>query len=203
MDNKYYFYCIWPGLPELWLRGRLSALPTAMLFACALNFLLIARFIYPEWLAFSYVRIAGWVGVLAWFYCTIKNIRDLPGMIHPRKASRKPDRFADAHVAFLRSDLVRAETLLKECLSVEERDPPALLLLAAVYRQTARFEECRGCIDILRVTEAADRWWLEVDAEEKRFLRDQVYQRGRREVSSGPEIAESGNTNSNRAVVAA
>ena len=169
----------------------------------ALNFLLIARFIYPEWMAFSYVRIAGWVGVLAWFYCTIKNVRDLPGMIHPRKASKKPDQFVNAHIAFLRSDFVRAEALLKDCLAVEERDPPALLLLAAVYRQTARFEEARGCLEILRMTEAADRWWLEVDAEEKRFLRDKAYQEGRHKVSNGQESVESRNLNSNRASIAA
>ena len=203
LDNKFYLYCLWPGLPELWLRGRLSALPTAIAFACGLNFLLVARFMYPEWMTFSYVRIAGWVGVLAWFYCTIKNVRDLPSMIHPRKASKKPDRFADAHIAFLRSDYGRAETLLKECLDIEERDPPALLLLAAVYRQTARFEESRGCIELLRVTEAADRWWLEVDAEEKRFLRDQAYQEGRHKVSSSSETQESKITGPSRSAIAA
>jgi hypothetical protein len=203
LDNKFYFYCLWPGLPELWLRGRLSALPTAVAFACALNFLLVARFIYPEWMTLSYVRIAGWVGVFAWFYCTIKNIRDLPGMIHPRKASKTPDRFADAHIAFLRSDYIRAEELLKECLGVEERDPPALLLLAAVYRQTARFEESRSCIEMLRVTEVADRWWLEVDAEEKRFLRDQAYQEGRNKVSTGAENKETKITVPNHSAIAA
>ena len=174
-----------------------------MIFACGLNFLLVAKFVYPEWMTLSYVRIAGWVGVLAWFYCTIKNVRDLPGMIQPRKASKKPDRFGDAHIAFLRSDYGRAEGLLRECLAVEERDPPALLLLAAVYRQTARFDEARACIELLRVTEAADRWWLEVDAEEKRLLRDQAYQAGRHKVSSGPATGETKITTPSRSAIAA
>lgn len=188
MDNRLYLSCLWPGLPELWWRGRLSALPTALTFGLAINGLLVARFIYPEWLMFSIVRIAGWVGVIAWCYCTIKNVRELPGLIQPRKASRVPDRFVDAQMAFLKSDWRRAETLLKDCLAIEDRDPPSLLLLAAVYRHTARLEFCRACIDKLRKTEAADRWWLEVDAEEKRLLRDFSYR------DSGDKVSRTGNT---------
>lgn len=203
MDNKLYLTCLWPGLPELWWRGRLSALPSAIAFAIALNALLVAKYIYPEWLTYSVVRIGGWLGVFVWFYCTIKNIRELPALIHPRKASDKPDRFAEAHVAYLRGDWNRAEALLKECLMVEERDPPALLLLAGVYRQTGRLESARGCIETLRVTEVADRWWLEVDAEEKRLLRDQAYQEGRRKVSSSGTASESQDTAPPRTAIAA
>jgi hypothetical protein len=203
VDNKLYLSCLWPGLPELWWRGRLSALPTAIAFALAVNALLIARFIYPEWLTLSLVRIAGWVGLIAWFYCTIKNIRELPGLIHPRKISDKPDRFADAHFAFLRSDWARAEMLLKECLAVEERDPPALLLLAAVYRHTGQLELARCCIDTLRITEAADRWWLEVDAEEKRLLRDQAYRDEHPKVSYSTDVSKASHSNPSRTAIAA
>lgn len=190
LDNKLYLTCLWPGLPDIWWRGRLSALPTALAFAFALNLLLVARFIYPEWLAFSFVRVAGWVGVLAWFYCTIKNVRRLPALIQPRATSDKPDRFVDAQAAFLHCDWGRAELRLKDCLAVEERDPPALLLLAAVYRHTGRLEFARVCIDTLRNTEAADRWWLEVDAEEKRLLRDRTYHEQAHRVSAKPKVVE-------------
>ncbi|MGV3483554.1 MAG: tetratricopeptide repeat protein [Planctomycetaceae bacterium] len=203
MDNKLYLTCLWPGLPQLWWRGRLSALPTALAFAFALNVLLVARFIYPEWLAFSLVRMAGWAGVLAWFYCTVKNVRELPGLIQPRKVSDKPDRFVDAQIAFLRSDWARAEVWLKDCLEVEERDPPALLLLAGVYRHTGRLELARACIDTLRMTEAADRWWLEVDAEEKRLLRDNAYQVEAHKVSELPNVLDSTNSGVDRSAIAA
>lgn len=203
MDNKLYLTCLWPGLPELWWRGRLTALPTALAFGLALNGLLVARFIYPEWLTYSLVRVGGWVGVIAWFYCTIKNMRELPGLIQPRKASKKPDRFGDAHLAFLKSDWARAEVLLKDCLSIEERDPPALLLLAAVYRHTARLEFCRVCIDKLRTTEVADRWWLEVDAEEKRLLRDLAFRDGGDKVSHSIESSESKISEPSRTAIAA
>ena len=187
LDNKLYLTCLWPGLPELWWRGRLSALPVAIVFAVGLNLLLVARMIYPEWLTYSFVRVTGWVGMIAWCFCTVKNVKNLPSLIQPRRASKAPDRFVDAHLAFLRADWPRAESLLTDCLSIEDRDPPALLMLAGVYRQTNRLELARASIDQLRVTEAADRWWLEVDAEEKRLLRDLAYrsEAGKVSTSSG------------------
>ncbi len=175
LNNRLYLTCLWPGLPELWWRGRLTALPTAIFFGVSVNFLLIARFLYPEWLLLSAVKAGCWLGMAAWLYGVIRNIRALPGLIYPRKNSGKPDRFVEAHQAYLRSDWALAETLLMDCLSIEERDPPALLLLTAAYRHCGKLEAARSCIQTLRLTEAADRWWLEVDAEEKRLIRDQAY----------------------------
>lgn len=183
MDQRLYLTCLWPGLPQLWWRGRLSALPSAIAFALALNLLLVAQFIYPEWLTYAFVRVLGWLGMITWCVCTFKNIRELPTLLHPRKVSTVPDRFNDARLAYLRTDWVRAEALLQECLAVEERDPPALLMLAAVYRQTSRFESCRVCIEKLRTTEVADRWWLEVDAEERRLQRDLAFHQASGRVS--------------------
>ncbi len=170
-----YLSCLWPALPELWFRGRLRALPTAIAFGLGLNFVLVARFIYPEWFSFSLVKVGTWLGIAAWLFCVIRNVRELPTLLHPRKANPMPDRFVDAHLAFLRGQWSVAETLLSDGLAIEQRDPPALLLLAGVYRHTGRLDAARQCIQTLRVTEAADRWWLEVDAEEKRLLRDAAY----------------------------
>lgn len=175
VDRKLYLTCLWPGLPELWWRGRLAALPTAIAFAAATNFLLVARFIYPEWLTLGLVRMAGWVGVAVWLFCVLRSVRDMPGLLNPRQASGRPDRFVEAHQAYLRSQWAEAESLLTDCLSVEHRDPPAMLLLAGVYRHTGRIEAAERLIEELRLTEVADRWWLEIEAEEKRLQRDRSY----------------------------
>lgn len=177
MDRKLYFSCLCPGLPELWYRGRLSALPQAIAFTAAINFLLIAKFVYPEWLASGLVRMAGWVGLAVWLYCVVRGLREMPALLFPRSASDQPDRFHDAHQAYLRGDWGEAESQLALCLGVENRDPPALILLAGVYRHTARFEAAERLIEEIRLTEAADRWWLEVAAEEKRLRRDLEYAR--------------------------
>ncbi len=199
MDRKLYLSCLWPGLPELWWRGRLGALPTAIAFAAAVNFLLVARFLYPEWLTLILVRMAGWVGVAVWLFCVLRSIRDMPALLNPRQASDQPDRFQDAHRAYLRAQWPEAESLLADCLSVENRDPPALLLLAGVYRHTGRAEAAERLLEEIRLTEAADRWWLEIAAEEKRLQRDRGYQRADSpaaavpaEVSQSPEQASAG-----------
>ncbi len=175
VDRKLYLSCLWPGLPELWWRGRLGALPTAVAFAAAVNFLLVAQFIYPEWLTLTLVRMAGWVGVAVWLFCVLRSVRDMPGLLHPRQVSEQPDRFSEAHRAYLRAQWPEAESLLADCLGIENRDPPALLLLAGVYRHTGRGEAAQRLLEEIRRTEAADRWWLEVDAEEKRLRRDVQY----------------------------
>jgi|GEM_PF-623236 len=175
LDRKLYLSCLWPGLPELWWRGRISALPTALAFAAAANFLLVARFIYPEWLSSGLVRMAGWVGVAVWLFCVVRSIREMPLLLHPRRASGQPDRFVEAHQAYLRGQWAEAESLLSDCLAIENRDPPSLILLCGVYRHTARLEAAQRLLEEIRLTEAADGWWLEVAAEQNRLDRDNRY----------------------------
>ncbi|MEM9643522.1 MAG: tetratricopeptide repeat protein, partial [Planctomycetota bacterium] len=161
----HYATCLWPGLADLWWRGRLSALPTVLIFALILNGLMIARFIYPEWLGGGLVRIAFWVGLLAWGFWVCRSVRDLPGQLVPRETSEVPDRFLEAHAAFLAGEWKLAEKYLTETLAVEPRDPPALLMLCGVYRQTERLESAEILLEEIEKTEAADSWWLEVAAE--------------------------------------
>lgn len=187
MDRKLYLSCLWPGLPELWWRGRISALPTALAFAAAANFLLVARFIYPDWLSGGLVRMAGWVGVAMWLFCVVRSVREMPLLLNPRRASGQPDRFVEAHQAYLRGQWAEAESLLSDCLAIENRDPPSLILLCGVYRHTARLEAAERLLEEIRLTEAADGWWLEVAAEQNRLERDKTFS-----TSAGRPKPESG-----------
>ncbi|HBJ37157.1 MAG TPA: hypothetical protein DDZ51_20870 [Planctomycetaceae bacterium] len=186
MDRKLYLSCLWPGLPELWWRGRISALPTALAFAAAANFLLVARFVYPEWLAGGLIRMAGWVGVAIWLFCVVRSVREMPLLLNPRRASGQPDRFAEAHQAYLRGQWAEAESLLSDCLAIENRDPPSLILLCGVYRHTSRLDAADRLLEEIRLTESADGWWLEVAAEQNRLERDRKFS-----VSAGRSQSES------------
>lgn len=150
----------------------MASLPTALAFTVALNLLLVAKFLYPEWLGYGLVRMAGWVAVGLWGYLVLRGVIELPVLLNPRQASGRPDRFGEAHLACLRADWMQAEALLAECLGIEPRDPPALLMLSAVYRRTGRLEASERLIEDIRLTEAADRWWLEIEAEQQRLRRD-------------------------------
>ncbi|TWU50990.1 hypothetical protein Poly51_42830 [Rubripirellula tenax] len=171
MEVQHYLTCLWPGMPELWWRGRLSALPLAVGFAIALNAVLVTRYIFPEWLSGGLVSMAFWIGVLVWGFYVAKSVRELPGIVAPRKVSDEPDRFAEAHQAFLRGDYSEAESLLNQVLAIEARDPPALLLLSGVYRHTDRFESAELLLAEIRRLEVSDRWFLEIQAEASRLKR--------------------------------
>ena len=158
-------------MAELWWRGRLSALPTAIAFAVCLNLLLVTKFIYPEWLSRTLVGLACWIGIAVWLFWVVRSIKELPGLIAPRQVSDQPDGFPDAQRAFLRESWDDAEGLLADVLAIEPRDPPALLLLAGVYRKTNRLEAAESLLGEIRRLEAADLWWLEIDAEKQRLDR--------------------------------
>jgi hypothetical protein len=169
MEARYYLTCLWPGLAEVWWRGRLTGLPAAVAFTFALNLYLIARYLYPEWIAGGLVSLGFWVGLLVWAFYVVRSVRELPGLIAPRSVSEQPDRFAEARSAYLRGEWPEAEGLLTDVLAIEPRDPPALLLLAGVYRHTGRLEAATLLMNEIRRLEVADSWWLEVRAESHRL----------------------------------
>lgn len=172
MDIRNYSTCLWPGLSELWWRGRLSALPLAIGFAFGLNALLVLKYFYPTWLDPMLVRSAWWVGVVAWVCWTIKSVKELPALIAPRTVTEQPDRFVEAQASYLRADWDSAEPLLLGILGIEPRDPPALLMLSGLYRHTGRLENAALLVDELRRLEVADHWQIEIDAEADRIVRD-------------------------------
>ena len=171
MSAKYYLTCLWPGLAELWWRGRLSAIPTALAFGAALNLMLVMQFLYPEWLTSGLVWLGCWVGVAIWIFFVVRAVRELPALIAPRTVSDEPDRFPAARDACLRGNWTEAEGLLSDLLAIEPRDPPALLLLCGVYRSTGRLDAASQLIEEIRRLEVADAWWLEIATEEQRVER--------------------------------
>lgn len=173
MEIRNYLTCFWPGLSELWWRGRLSALPLAIGFAIGLNSLLVLKYLYPTWLDPILVRSAWWIGVVVWICWTIKSIRELPALLRPRDVAAQPDRFVEAQAAYLRGEWKAAEPLLLGILAIEPRDPPALLLLSGLYRHTDRLQNAAVLVGEIRRMEAADGWQIEIDAEAARVTRDQ------------------------------
>lgn len=156
-------------MAELWWRGRLSALPAAVAFALAVNLMLVTRYIYPQWMSGALVSMSFWVGVLVWGLLIVRNIRELPQIVAPRTVSEEPDRYPEAHLAYLNADYKTAERLLNEVLAIESRDPPSLLLLCSIYRHTDRFESAELLLQEASRLEVCEGWRLEIRAEAKRL----------------------------------
>ncbi|MDB4676940.1 tetratricopeptide repeat protein [bacterium] len=169
MEGKYYATCLWPGLTELWWRGRLSALPYALVFTCFLNLYLISRFFYPEWIPSILVSVGFWVGLPIWCFCFLRDFKEMPSLIAPREVSETPDTFSEARCHYLQGQWNEAEGLLTDMLAIDPRDPPALLLLAGLYRNTQRLEAAGLLIREMKKLESSETWWLEVQTEERRI----------------------------------
>ncbi|KLU05477.1 putative transmembrane protein [Rhodopirellula islandica] len=189
IQAKHYWTCLWPGMSELWWRGRLSALPASVAFAAVVNALLIAKFIYPGWLSGALVMLACWIVAAAWGVLTVRSIRELPLLLSPRQVSDQPDRFAEAQVAYLTGNYALAEEALTAGLSIEPRDPPALLLLAAVLRHTGRLNAADALLTEIPKLEAAAAWNLEWESERARLERD-LDSRGELQDDSGDPAEE-------------
>lgn len=171
MSIRYYASCLWPGLPELWWRGRLSGLPLAIGFAFGFNSLLVLRHLLPSWLNPSLVSAAWWLGIVFWLVWVVRQIRELPRLIAPRSVVDEPDVFPEANQAYLRGDWKLAEKHLLKVLGIEPRDPPALLLLAGVYRHTDRPKNAEVLLAEMCRLESCDHWQIEMDAEMQRIQR--------------------------------
>ncbi len=167
-----YATCLWPGLPEIWWRGRLGALPLAIAFGLALNALLVLRHLLPQWLPASLVSLTFWVGVVAWLVKSSRQMRELRGLLHPREVTEAPDRFAEGQSAYLRGDWKVAEEALTATLRTEPRDPPALLLLIGLYRITDRIDAAEVLLGEMEKLECTAGWELEIEAQRSRIDRD-------------------------------
>lgn len=190
MEAKYYATCFWPGLAELWWRGRLSALPAALAFTLVVNLILVARYLYPGWIHGGLVSLAFWGGLITLFFYIIRTARELPTLINPRETSQEPDRFPDARIAYLSGQWEEAEGLLTDVLAIEPRDPPALLLLTGVYRHTGRLEAAELLLRELSRLEVADAWLLEIEAESKRLTRAVEAENGSEQTDTKNHVSE-------------
>ncbi len=171
MESRHFATCLWPGLAELWWRGRVSALSAAIPFAVGINLWLITRFIYPGWVSPGLVSMAFWIGIISWLFYVVRSVRELPGLLAPRRVSAEPDQFPNAREAYLRGNWTETEKLLGQVLAIEPRDPPALLLLTGVYRHTDRLESAEILLEQISRLEVSENWLLEVGAERKRLKR--------------------------------
>src|SRR5688500_6996498 len=66
-----YVLALWPGLARLWLRGEFIGLLTAVAFAAAVNFALIATFVWPQLVSRQLppwcIPLVAWIAVV-WFW---------------------------------------------------------------------------------------------------------------------------------------
>ncbi len=165
---------LWPGLAELWLRGSVWGLSTALAFALGLNFALLATFAPDR--VWSRFGVAGgvWTTLLAWVFVLsfwIVGVRSgLRTATRSKGSSPTIDpeleaRFVSAQQEYLRGHWIEAETLLMQLLAANPNDCEAKLLLASVERRSGRPNDARRTLEQLAEASFAGRWRQEIERE--------------------------------------
>ncbi|MCA9174587.1 MAG: tetratricopeptide repeat protein [Planctomycetales bacterium] len=171
--------CLWPGLPRLWVCGDLGALPVAMTFTVLLNVTIVATFLWP-WQLPLILMILLWAAVITiWtssFWSTWRRFPEPP----KEHATIYEDLFLRAQTEYLRGEHFAAESALGRLLKRRPQDVEARLLLASVYRRTARLDQARKQLRRLARTGGA-KWALEVSRELQ--LLDEIEARPNKEVA--------------------
>jgi hypothetical protein len=168
--------CAWPGLLQLWRGGVWNGLIVAVAFSVVLNGLLLTTLVWTEVLTTRQL-LACWAGLVGfWLIAAYISWRSpvwswrLPdwktesGGIAPGN-----DLLPTAWGEYLRGNWFAAEAVCLKLLRGNPRDAEAQLLLATLFRRTARFDAAREQLAQLLRQEVSTRWQPELAAEMKQL----------------------------------
>ena len=137
----------------------------AVLFAIALNFGLMATFVWPEMVS-PLVRLSGWSGVLVfWVVAGWIGLREASRLRNPSSEPQQQGLFVQAQTEYLKGHWLEAETLLRKILARDDRDAEARLMLASLLRHADRAGEAWVELDFLELSEAGRKWASEIARE--------------------------------------
>lgn len=165
--------CGWPGLPNLWYRGKVSSLAFAALFALLLNIALISTFIWPRLLG-EFFPVISWTSlILIWTislgvaFRTFPQWSQIDKIAGPDDVLQSDPLFFQAQKEYLKGDWDKTEKILRKCLEIWPRDIEARLLLATLLRHTRRlYEACEELDNLLKIDESIN-WINEIRSEQK------------------------------------
>jgi len=181
---------VWPGLAPLWTCGEWSGLGWAVGFGLALNGLVVATFVYDDWLG-STSTWCGWIGVgVFWIVGATTNRRWLKRYAK-RRAGEQPtgDLYPEAFHEYLQGNWFVAETKCRELIKANRDDAEARLLLATLLRHVDRLVEARKELDALARLDAGAKWRLEI-AQERKLLDEATLETNNSDVAEPQGSAE-------------
>lgn len=163
---------LWPGLPQLWLRGSYAGLAAAVGFAALLDFVLATSLVWTEiweprtalcW--WAGVATVWFVGLAWWVVSGRRQGESLP-------VAPAGDLFPLALTEYLRGNWFEAERLVADMLRRTPLDVEARLLRVSILRRTGKRAEARRLLDVLSHTAGATKWQFELERERERLERN-------------------------------
>ncbi len=167
----------WPGLPQLWIGGSWAGLLVAVGFTALANVLLLATFVFHEWLP-QQTRLIGYGALaLVWLLSRLQSRAERRAMTEApaeeaeqeetteQEPAERDQLFRKAQGHYLQNDWVAAEQGLLKLLKQDTRDIESRLMLATLWRHQGRTAEATRQLDRLERFEAATNWQHEIAAE--------------------------------------
>ena len=156
--------CLWPGLPAAWMLGLARGLLVALVYAWCICGLLLATFVWPDWVAVSLLRLLWLIAVGTWSVATVRNCMYLPRLLATCDA-HSSQALISAQREYLRGNWFDAEASVLKVLHHHPRDAEALLLLVGILRRTQRFQPALRRLKQLELLQSAAMWHFEMQRE--------------------------------------
>lgn len=180
---------LWPGLPQLWIRGSWSALGVAVGAAALLNLALLASLVWSELIG-PESRTALWAALgVVWGGAAVVSVVRSSGLRAREQTEVAPDAFGEALEHYLRGDWFQAERTLSNLLRNNTRDLDARLMMVTLLRHTGRLDEASRQLDTLMRLEGVGKWEWEIRRE-----RELLVEAGKRNRTGANKTARSGET---------
>jgi hypothetical protein len=161
---------LWPGLPQLWLRGDWSSLLLAVGFSALLNLAVVATWGWTELLTWPLLSVA-WAGVvLFWLVSLVSGVAQIASLTRLSSAEMDTDLFRDAQGEYLRGNWFEAELVLNKLLEHNPQDADAQFMLAAVARRTGQRQEAVDRLRRLETLAQAGKWRAEIARESQSLM---------------------------------
>jgi hypothetical protein len=160
---------LWPGLPQLWLRGEWSALGLAIGFSALVNIAVVATWGWTELLEPALLWTA-WGGVvLFWLVSLLGGAFQVVRLCGVSSIDSAGDLFRAVQGEYLKGNWFEAELALNQLLERNPSDVDAHLMLATLLRRIGQANEARERLELLSTIEGAEKWQLEI-ARQQRLL---------------------------------
>ena len=163
---------LWPGMAATWYRGSSLGLVSAVMFSWALSLLLLATFVWTEWLS-------GWLVVFLWLalfclWCAAVLRTQLTMVEFLEDVDEgTTDQFSAAQANYLQGNWFEAEAELLAIVQKKPGDIAASLLLVGVFRRTQRWQAALRMLGQVELLDAAASWYFEIHRE-KQLIMEQM-----------------------------
>ena len=127
--------------------------------------LLLATFVWPDWISALVLRSLWMIAIAVWIGATVRSQLQFARLMQVSKPLEAKDNFLLAQTDYLAGHWFEAEAKLLQILHDFPRDAESQLLLVGVLRHTRRYRPALRRLAHMDTLDSAARWRFEISRE--------------------------------------